>query len=59
MVRQNPASKGVIAKIVFPKGLGLNAKPRRWPGLFSSLFFNCSNLGKTKMPLLADLFLGG
>jgi hypothetical protein len=35
MARQNPASKGVIAKIFFLKGLGLNVKPRRLPGLFS------------------------
>ena len=34
MVRQNPANKGVTAKIVFPKGLWVNAKPRHWPGLF-------------------------
>jgi hypothetical protein len=39
MVGQNPAIKGVIAKIVFLNGLGLNAKTRRWPGAFSLLYF--------------------
>ena len=39
MVRQNRANKRVTAKILFPKGLRLNAKPRRWPGLFSLLYF--------------------
>jgi hypothetical protein len=39
MVGQNPASKGVTAKIVFPKGLRLNAKPPAVAGGFFSLLY--------------------
>jgi hypothetical protein len=40
MVGQNPASKGVTAKILFPNGLALNAKlPAVAGGFFSTLYF--------------------
>ena len=56
MVRQNPANKGVIAKIVFLKGLWLKAKPRRWPGLFSIYSLILSNRVKLKCQFWGFIF---
>ena len=57
MVRQNPGGKGVIGKILFLKGLWLNGKLGVGRSFFSYLFFNCSELSETKMPVFAGLFL--
>jgi hypothetical protein len=55
MVRQNPASKGVIAKIVFLKGLrvkGERRSPGAGRGFFLTLYIKYTGLKLTKMPTL-------
>jgi hypothetical protein len=47
MVRQNPASKGVIAKILFPKGLWVKCETPAVAGVFLSPYFNCIELRVT------------
>ena len=49
MVRQNPANKGVTAKIFFPKGLWVKCEAPALAGaFFSTPLFKCTELSETK-----------
>ena len=59
MVCQNHASKGVIAKIVFPNGLWVKCETPAVAGAFSFLFFNCIELRVTNFHFWLIYFLVG